>query len=203
VQVTLDPAARGVGAFDQAGARRAKLLNAGSQLRIESLVLPGEGGGAADRAQELALLAHRRRVDEHRHRLTVVLQRRAPAVPVLAREREVDALGVHPFPAFRQPVRHPQRRVAECVGERVAQRSVRTTGTETRDELVHRGSGGAAATKEPARNANGTMASARGRDGVERLLRRSTPSASCISGTRRDPSRPRARARAATRSCGW
>ena len=47
MQVTLDPAARRVGALDQAGARRAKLLNAGSQLRIEPLVLQDEGGGAA------------------------------------------------------------------------------------------------------------------------------------------------------------
>ena len=81
VQVALDPPAGDVAALHDPRARRPQLLHAGAQVSLQPLVLERERRGAADGAEARAVLGRRRVVDEHRHRLPVLLDRRAARAP--------------------------------------------------------------------------------------------------------------------------
>jgi hypothetical protein len=145
VEVALDAPPRRVGALDDPRPRGAQLLHVGAQLGVEALVLQRQRGRAAHRAHELGLVGDRRRVDQQRDRAAALIDRRADPARARGRRREGIAALVDPLRALGQPVRQLQRRVAEGVGERGAQRAA-AAGAEARDEVADgRGRGHSAA----------------------------------------------------------
>ena len=76
VEISLDPAALGIGGRDDAAARGAHLGELGPDLGRQPLVLEDEPRSRANRFDEPGLFEQRRIVDEHRDLLTRCDQRR-------------------------------------------------------------------------------------------------------------------------------
>jgi hypothetical protein len=122
VQVALDAPALGQPGLEQAPAGLLELLDAGAQLGLQALVLHRQRDGRADRAHQVGLVAQRAS-------WTIAPIRRPSSSTsvggtqrlALPRQGDRVAVAVHVLGAVGQPVRQPDRAVAERVGERLAQ----------------------------------------------------------------------------------
>jgi hypothetical protein len=137
VEVALELAAGGVGGVDEAHARSAQLRDIGAQRRREALPLEREADRRARGAHEPGLVVESGVVADHRDRRAVALDRRPAA---LRRRRRLDggALRVDVAAELRHPVADLERRVAQRLGQRVAQAVGAERSIEPLDQLAHR-----------------------------------------------------------------
>ena len=94
VEVALDAPSLGVARLDDAGARRAKLLDAGAELGVEPLVLHPERGGRRDRPDEIFRIVQTTAVHDRPDPPPVVGHLGPPARAFTGRELHPGACGV-------------------------------------------------------------------------------------------------------------
>ena len=92
----------------------------GPQLGVQLAVLERHPGRRADRREQLGLVVERRVVQQRGDRLPVPLDHGGPP-PAVLRQGHPLAVEVGPAVELRQPVDEGQRRVAQRLGQRVAQ----------------------------------------------------------------------------------
>ena len=159
VEVALEPPTLGVGGLDEPRPGRAQLLEARAQLRLQALVLEREPGGGDDPVDELGMVAQRRVVDERRDRKPGALDGRGHAARAVSRQRDRLAVDVDER-VVAQPVGELERGVAERAasasrslpGSGVSPSSTTSVATAERASRLR---------SSPARNASGTVSSAR------------------------------------------
>ena len=158
VQVALQPPALDVAGLDDPGARRAQLVEARLQVRVQTCVLERDRGDRAGGIDQLGLVEQRRVVDAARR----LLARRARRASSRAGRRPP---GARPADRRRRPTlpysgsqyRSRQRRVAERRRQCVAQRGRRRRVTQL-DESPPTATRARRERSRPARNASGTVA---------------------------------------------
>ena len=147
MEVALEPAALGVARLDDPRARGAEVVELGEHLGAEPLVLEREPDGRAELPLELRA---RRRVRDDGDAPAVADERRQPS----ARRRRglVDrpAKRVAVPPRGRKPVRDPEGRIAERLGERGFDRAGRRRLAEVGDDPGDRATLDASADERPA-----------------------------------------------------
>ena len=117
VQVAFQAATLVLLGFDNPGTGAVQFLQPSPELCFEPAIFQGDGGGCADRLDQLRLLAQRGVVHQCRNLLAVLFDEGDPASAVRLGKRRRIAVLIGPAAVLGQPVDQGQGRVAQRLGQ--------------------------------------------------------------------------------------
>jgi hypothetical protein len=120
MEIPLESAALGVAGRHDASARLAQIVHVRLQLGVEAAVLESQSGGRSHRLEQLGGVAKRRIVDDRRDPAALPVDHRRDLVAPFPGQLEGPPPDVDEAPGLGNPVREPQRRIAQRAAKGVA-----------------------------------------------------------------------------------